>query len=117
MIPSVDSHACDIVSSASHPAYADGGPCAFRAGTEPSRAEETVTLARLCVEGFRPFYCHEHEHLCRGFVAAMNIRGLPETNEDRRLVEAAGAAADVLSACIASAAALLGGSIPESKRR
>jgi hypothetical protein len=97
--------ACDVVMAVEHPSSADGGPChdcAFRAGTEANQTEHTVELARLCVEGFRPFYCHIQPGLCRGYIAAMNLRGVPEDDEDRQWCDAAGIAADLLSAAIAA---------------
>jgi len=104
----VPSSACDIVMSAEHPPHEQGGPCsecAFRAGTEANRTPHTVELARLCVEGFRRFDCHVHRHLCRGYVAAANIRGVPETDDDKKWAIIAGDAADILSECIHRASA------------
>jgi hypothetical protein len=105
---SVPSAASDEVMAAAHPPPDAGGPCAscaFRAGTEANMTEHTVTLARLCVESLRPFYCHERPGLCRGFIAAINMRGVPEDEEDRRWRVVAGDAADILGACIAAAKA------------
>jgi hypothetical protein len=108
MFNEVPSAAADAVMTAEHPRHDEGGPCdecAFRSGTEANRTEHTVTLARLCVEGFRPFYCHVHPGLCRGYVAALNLRGVPEDEDDRRWCEVARMAADVLGECIESARA------------
>lgn len=100
MVPSA---ACDAVMAAEHPTDENGGPCAtcaFRPGTEANRAWWTTDLARLCVEGFRTFHCHEHPRLCRGFVAAINLRGVPQDEDDKRWCEVAGHAADMLSDAI-----------------
>ena len=102
----VPSPASDVVMAADHPQWADGGPCAtcaFRSGTQANQTPHTVELARLCVEGFRVFSCHEHPSACRGFIAAVNLRGAPETEDDKRWAEVAGAAADILSDCISAA--------------
>lgn len=99
----MESPACDVVMNAKHPSYANGGPChecAFRAGTEAYRSVHTQQLARLCVEGFREFQCHIHPHVCRGFNAAIRVRGAPKTQADKRHAEAAGIAADILGECI-----------------
>lgn len=104
----VHSPAVDAVMAAQHPKPSDGGPCAtcaFRAGTEANKTEHTQVLVRLSVEGFRYFYCHEQTQLCRGYIAAMNLRGVPKTRDERRLSEAAGSAADVLERCISAAKA------------
>ena len=93
----------DIVLNAEHPSSADGGPCdtcAFRRGTEANQTWHTMALARACVEGLRPFHCHERPQLCRGFIAAANLRGEPRTAADRRHMEAARHVADVLSEAI-----------------
>ncbi len=100
------SPACDAVMAAEHPSPEDGGPCAtcaFRPGTEANRSAHTVELARLSVEGLRPLYCHEQAQLCRGYVAAVNLRGVPQDDADRRWCEVAGFTADILQRCIASA--------------
>lgn len=99
----VPSAASDAVEAAQHPSPAAGGPCAtcaFRPGTEANRTPHTRDLARLCVEGFRNFHCHEHPHLCRGFVAALNLRGVPQDDEDRKWSEVAACAADLLQDAI-----------------
>lgn len=104
----VSSPACDLVMSREHPPYSAGGPChdcAFREGTEANASQHTVMMARLCVEGFRQFDCHVHPGICRGFVAALNVRGVPETEEERRWQEVTGAAADLLAECVAAAKA------------
>ena len=103
---SVPSEACDIVSAAAHPSWTNGGPCddcAFRTGSDASQHAHTIESSRLCVEGFRPFHCHLHPGLCRVYVAAANIRGLPYDEEDRRWATVAGAAADIIGACIEAA--------------
>ncbi len=103
---SVPSPASDAVIAAAHPSPEDGCPCAtcaFRPGTEANRTEHTIELARLCVEGGREFSCHERPQLCRGFIAAINLRGAPEDEEARRWCEVAGAAADIFSKCIDAA--------------
>ncbi len=103
----VPSAACDAVLAAQHPSPEAGGPCAtcaFRAGTEANQAPHTMLLARLCVEGARAFHCHERPQLCRGYVAAANLRGVPDTDEGRARQQVAGHAADMLSACIQRAA-------------
>lgn len=100
------SPACAAIEDAHHPSPADGGPCAtcaFRKGTEANTSEHTTQLAALCVEGLRPFHCHEAPQLCRGFVAAVNLRGVPEGDDDRKWAEVAGAGADILAECIARA--------------
>lgn len=104
----VPSPASDAVMAADHPSHVNGGPCAtcaFRRGTEANCTPHTMELARLCVEGGRPFYCHEHPGLCRGFVAALNLRGAPETEDERRWSVVAGEAADILAECIGIAKA------------
>lgn len=103
---SVPSAASDAVMAAQHPSPEDGGPCAtcaFRPGTQANGTPYTVALARLCVEGSRLFYCHENPQLCRGFVAAINLRGVPEDEEHRRWCDVAGHAADMLQMCIEAA--------------
>ncbi len=97
---SFPSPACDAVMAAKHPSPAAGGPCAtcaFRPGTEANLTPSTVELARLSVEGFREFFCHERPQVCRGFNAAMNLRGVPTTDDDRKWSEMAGHGADILS--------------------
>jgi hypothetical protein len=82
-MPADLSFACpafDLVEAAAHPSPEDGGPCsscAFRPGTEANRSAHTVLLAKLCIEGGRMFSCHERPGLCRGYIAAANLRGLP----------------------------------------
>lgn len=96
----------DVVLQADHPDPANGGPCetcAFRRGTEANQTPHTMALARACVEGLRPFHCHERPQLCRGFIAAANLRGVPKTDEDRRRMHAARMVADVLGDAIALA--------------
>lgn len=100
----VPSPATDAVIQAVHPSPEAGGPCAtcaFRPGTEANGTEHTITLARLCVEGGRLFHCHEYPQLCRGFIAAINLRGSPHTDEDGRWQVVCGMAADVLADAIA----------------
>lgn len=102
------SAACDAVMAAVHPSPEAGGPCAtcaFRPGTEAHRSPHTVALARLCVEGGRAFSCHEQLQLCRGFIAAINLRGAPRDEDDRRWSVVAGDAADILGTCIEAAKA------------
>lgn len=99
----IPSAACDAVVAAEHPSPENGGPCAtcaFRPGTEANQTAHTVELARLCVEGFRAFHCHERQQLCRGFIAALNLRGVPENDDDRKWAETAGHAADILADAI-----------------
>lgn len=108
MTSDIESPASDAVFNASHPSPEDGGPCAtcaFRPGTEASQSQHTVALARLCVEGGRYFHCHEQPQLCRGFVAAVNLRGVPETEDGRRWMDVCRDAADILGDCIAAAKA------------
>jgi hypothetical protein len=62
-----------------------------------------MALARLCVEGITPFSCHEKPQLCRGFIAAVNLRGAPDTEDDRRWQEVARDSADILGRCIDAA--------------
>ncbi len=98
--------AFDAVCAASHPSPEDGGPCAtcaFRSGTQASESRHTVILAKLCVEGLTPFQCHEQPQLCRGFIAACNLRGPSQDEDHRRHTEAARLAADLLGAAIDSA--------------
>lgn len=102
----VPSPASDAVMTAAHPSPEDGGPCggcAFREGTEANRSEHTVTLARLCVEGLTPFQCHEKPQLCRGWIAAVNLRGAPETDDDRRWSECAASASEIVATLIDAA--------------
>lgn len=97
------SEAFNAVVAAEKPSAENGGPCAtcaFRAGTEAHETWWTVELARLCVEGLRPFQCHEQPQLCRGWIAAVNLRGVPADEDARRACEVAGAAADILAQCI-----------------
>lgn len=106
-MPTIPSPATDAVLAAEHPSHADGGPCggcAFRRGTEAEQTPHTVALARACVEGLRPFYCHEHPGPCRGFVAAVNLRGVPDDEMERRWQEANAVLADVLWESIAAVA-------------
>lgn len=101
----VPSPASDAVTAAEHPSPECGGPCAtcaFRPGTQASETWHTVELARLCVEGLVPFHCHERPGLCRGFVAAANLRGAPETEDDRRWMEVNRIAADLMARAIAA---------------
>lgn len=104
----MESAACDAVIAAQHPSPEDGGPCAtcaFRTGTEANQTEHTMLLAALCVEGDRFFHCHERPQLCRGYVAAINLRGVPNTEEQKRHAEMCGMAADLLAECITEASA------------
>lgn len=104
----IESPSVDAVMAAQHPSPSSGGPCAtcaFRPGTEANETEHTQALVRLCVEGFREFHCHERPQLCRGYIAALNLRGVPKTKADQRHAEAAGEAADVLAQCITLAKA------------
>lgn len=103
----IDSPATDAVMSAAHPEPSAGGPCAtcaFRPGTQANQTEHTQILVRLCVEGFREFHCHEKPQLCRGFIAALNLRGVPEGEDEQRACAAAGFAADILNDAITVAA-------------
>lgn len=96
----IASPASDAVLAAQHPSPEQGGPCAtcaFRPGTEASETEHTAVLARLCVEGGRQFWCHEKTQLCRGWIAAVNLRGVPFN-------EMAGACADYLGDAVEDAA-------------
>ena len=105
---SLPSAAFDAVSAAEHPSPERGGPCAtcaFRHGTEASQSAHTTELARACVEGLVSFHCHEHPQLCRGFVAAVNLRGAALSEDERRWQEVCAIAADVLGACIEAAKA------------
>lgn len=100
----VPSPACDAVLAAEHPSPDSGGPCltcAFRPGTQANRTEHTMALARACVEGLEPFFCHEQPQVCRGFIAAANLRGAPQDDDDRRWMDANRAVADLLSRAIA----------------
>lgn len=104
----IPSAACDLVMAAPHPTPEDGGPCktcAFRVGTYPHQQKLTVTLARSCVEGLRQFHCHEKPGLCKGYIAAANLRGTEFTEES----EAYGVIADFLGDCQTTAAALQDG--------
>lgn len=106
LMSSVPSAASDAVIAAVHPSPENGGPCAtcaFRPGTEANRTMHTIELARLCVEGLRLFYCHEHPGLCRGYVAAVNLRGVPESEDDKRWAEVSGMVADMFADMIADA--------------
>jgi hypothetical protein len=100
------SAAYDAVLNADKPSPDAGGPCAtcaFRLNTEAACSQHTSTLAKLCVEGITPFHCHEAPTLCRGWIAAVNLNGVPETEDERRWMECARAAAEILATCIASA--------------
>jgi hypothetical protein len=102
----VTSPAFDAVVAAHHPSPECGGPCAtcaFRPGTHANSADFTVALARLCVEGLEPFNCHEKPQACRGWIAAVNLNGAPQTEDDRHRIEAARWGVGILSACIAAA--------------
>ncbi len=104
----VPSAACDAVIAAIHPSPENGGPCAtcaFRVGTEANQTWHTMALARLSVEGGRMFHCHERVQLCRGFVAALNLRGAPQDEDDRNWAVVAGHAADMFTQCIDAAVA------------
>jgi hypothetical protein len=48
--------------------------CAFRPGTEASRTETTVLMARLCLMSGETFECHERTAPCAGFLYALNAR-------------------------------------------
>lgn len=100
----VDSPAFDAVSGANHPSPECGGPCAtcaFRPGTEAASMEHTVVLARLCVEATEPFLCHEQPQLCRGWIAAVNLRGpMPDDDDSRHRREALGFAIEMLNEAI-----------------
>lgn len=100
------SQTCAVVANGDHPSPDAGGPCAtcaFRNGTDANKTEHTMELAALCVEGLRPFYCHEQPQLCRGFIAAANLRGVPQDEEDRKWSIVAGDAADILATAIGRA--------------
>lgn len=102
------SPAFDAVCAAEHPTPKDGGPCAtcaFRLGTQANQSAYTTMLAQLCVEGITPFDCHERPQLCRGWIAAVNLRGVPESSEDRRHMEASRLAAEILADAIEVGAA------------
>lgn len=108
---SVESASCDAVIAASHPSPEAGGPCAtcaFRPGTEANLTETTITLARLCVEGMRPFQCHETPQLCRGYIAAANLQGVPEGDEAVKWAAVCGIAADLFAEMIEQAKAAQG---------
>lgn len=101
----ISSPAFDAVSAASHPSPEAGGPCetcAFRPGTEASQTTHTVALVKLSIEGLVPFHCHERPQLCRGFIAAANLRGVPRDEEDMRRVKSMVLACEVLSDAIAA---------------
>lgn len=105
------SEAFTIIATAAHPSPAEGGPCAtcaFRQGTEANGSEHTTMLAMLCVEGVSPFRCHEQPHLCRGWIAAVNLLaadgGLPDDEASRRHRYVCAMASDVLGAAITNAA-------------
>jgi len=98
-----DSTASDAVMSADHPCHEDGGPChdcAFRPGSEANKSRHTVTLARLCVEGMTQFDCHVHAGMCRGWIAAMNLNGEPDTDLGRAKCEGAAIMAEILTDAI-----------------
>lgn len=101
--PQFTSPAFDAVLAASHPLPENGGPCAtcaFRPGTQANQSEHTTMLAKLCVEGISPFDCHEKKQLCRGWIAAVNLRGAPVTEDDHHWVEASRLAIEVLNDAI-----------------
>jgi hypothetical protein len=60
-----------------------------------------MALVVACVEGLVPFYCHEKDQLCRGFVAASNLRGAPKNRADKRHAKAAAIVAEVIAQAIA----------------
>lgn len=62
-----------------------------------------MALAVACVEGLQLFHCHVHPGLCRGFVAAVNLRGVPKTKADRKRAKVAGLLVDMLSDVIREA--------------
>ena len=98
--------AFEAVEAAIHPDECDGGPChdcAFRKGSVANGTLHTRMLAQACVDGLVPFYCHINPGLCRGFVAAVNLVGAPETEDEKRQCEAAKMLADVLALAIAAA--------------
>lgn len=102
-----DSSAFDAVVEAEHPSPADGGPCAtcaFRKGTEANSMPHTVELAKLCVEGVTPFDCHERPRLCRGWIAAVNLRAaageVTDDEESRRYRDVMRFAADTFGRAI-----------------
>lgn len=102
----IPSAAADAVIAADHPSPENGGPCAtcaFRPGTQANQSWYTMALARMCVEGITPFSCHEQPQACRGWIAAVNLRGAPNTEDDRRWCEASRAGAELIAACIDSA--------------
>lgn len=101
----MESKALDEVMAAQHPSPQEGGPCAtcaFRPGTEANQTEHTTALVRLCVEGMRLFHCHEKKQLCRGYLAAANLRGVPAPEESDK-VKIAGFLADQFSSAISRA--------------
>lgn len=100
----VPSAAADAVIEAVHPSHDDGGPCdgcAFRLGTEANASVHTMQLARMCVEGITPFQCHEHQHVCRGWMAAVNLLGAPESEHERRWMQVNAMGAELWAQAIA----------------
>lgn len=45
------------------------GTCAFRAGTFPNGCAVTLMNALKCALEADPFYCHERDALCMGYLA------------------------------------------------
>jgi len=94
-----------------HPSPENGGPChgcAFRKGTEANRDDVTQTMIRLCVEGMRTFDCHMTPGLCRGYIAAANLRGVPTTAKDKKRADVCGTAADLIAGMVGHVARLRG---------
>lgn len=111
MTQATDSPSVEAVIAAEHPAPDRGGPCsgcAFRKGTEANRDEVTQTMIRLCVEGMRTFDCHMRPGLCKGYIAAANLRGVPTTKRDRVKADIYGTAADFIAGMIDNVKALRG---------
>lgn len=100
------SQAFDLVVEDDHkPSDDAGGPCAtcaFRKGTEANRTSHTVELAKFCVEGISPFDCHEHKRLCRGWIAAVNLKAQVGDMDDKKIA-ACRLAAELFGRCIDAA--------------
>lgn len=101
----LESPAFDAICAADHPSPSNGGPCAtcaFRPGTEANATEHTVALAKMCVEGLERFDCHEYNRMCRGWLAAVNLRAQDDVKspEAREYIEAHRAMAGMLANAI-----------------
>lgn len=64
-----------VVADDAKPSPERGGPCAtcaLRVGTDANQASVTMLTVELCLMSGEPFYCHEHNRVCKGWIAAAN---------------------------------------------